>query len=50
MSKIPRTLILGDYTYTYKDELINNFHSYRCKYRASCKVTIKIDINNIKKI
>ena len=47
MSEIPRTIILGGYTYTYKDELINNYHSFRC---TSCKVTIKIDMNNLIKI
>ena len=50
MNEIPRTIYLGGYTYTYKDELINGFLSFRCKYRTSCKVTIKIDRNNINKI
>ena len=50
MNEIPRKIILDGYTYTYKDELINNFHSFRWKFRTSCRVTIKIDINNIIKI
>ena len=50
MTEIPRKIILGGYTYTYKDKLIINFHSFRCKYWTSCKVSIEIDINNIIKI
>ena len=40
--EIPRSLELGNYTYTYKDELTNNYFSYRCKHRIICKITIKV--------
>ena len=40
--EIPRSLKFGNYTYTYKDELTNNYFSYRCKHRTICKITIKI--------
>ena len=40
--EIQRSLELGNYTYTYKDELTNNYFSYRCKHRTICKITIKI--------
>lgn len=40
--EIPRSLELANYTYTYKDELTNNYFSYRCKHRTICKITIKI--------
>ena len=40
--EIPRSFELGNYTYTYKDELTNNYFSYRCKHRIICKITIKV--------
>ena len=47
--KIPRSLEIGEYIYSYKDKLINNFYSYRCKHRTICKITIKIELSEIKK-
>ena len=47
--KIQRHIILNNYTYTYKDALKNLNYTYRCKHRTICKVTIKIDKENILK-
>ena len=44
---IPRHLILNSYTYSFKDKLKNNIYTYRCKHRTVCKVTIKIDEENL---
>ena len=45
----PRHLKLNNRIYTYKDVLINDFFTYRCKYRTKCNVVIKINKDNIKK-
>ena len=42
----PRSLIIGNYTYTYKDVNKSGF-SYRCKYKSICNFTITIDKDNI---
>ena len=39
---IPRKLTLNNYEYSYKDELKNNYYTYRCKHRTKCGVVIKI--------
>ena len=44
----PRSLDINDYTYSFKDELKNNFYSYRYKYRSICGITIKIEENELK--
>ena len=49
IKQIPRHIQIDDYIFTYKDELINNFFCYRCKYRQSCKVLIKVALDEIKK-
>ena len=38
----PNSIENKDYIYTYKDELKNNFYTYRCKFRKSCGIVIKI--------
>ena len=38
----PRNITLDKLEYSYKDFLINDYYSYRCKYRNACKITIKI--------
>ena len=45
----PRTIIIGNYYYTYKDRNNSGF-SYRGKYKAKCNLTINIDIENLNKI
>ena len=44
----PRHLNLNNRFYTYKDALINDYFTYRCKYRDKCNVVIKINKDNIK--
>ena len=38
----PRNITLDQHEYSYKDFLTNDYFSYRCKHRNSCKITIKI--------
>ena len=40
--EIPKSFELDNYIYTYKDELINNFYSYRWKHKTICKITINV--------
>jgi hypothetical protein len=35
----PRDIILDNYEYSYLDFLINNYYSYWCKHRKTCKIT-----------
>ena len=46
----PKSIQINGYTYSLKDELKNNFYSYRCKYRSVCGITIKIHQNELDKI
>lgn len=45
--KPPKTLKINKYIYSFKDELKNDFYSYRCKYRTSCGLTIKVHKNEL---
>ena len=47
--KIPRHIEINKYIYSFKDELKNNFYSYRCKYRQKCKIIIKVAREEIEK-
>ena len=38
----PRNLLLGGNKYSYKDQLIDDFYSYRCTHQLKCKIVIKI--------
>ena len=38
----PKSIIIDEYEYMYKDELNNNFYTYRCKKRKNCGLVIKI--------
>lgn len=49
MNEIPKSIILDNYNYSLKNELIDNFVSYRCKYRTTCKMIIKINKENLRK-
>ena len=31
----PKSIILDNFTYSYKDRLSNNYFSFRCKYRKN---------------
>ena len=44
---IPKSLIVDNYFYTFKDYLNNDFYSYRCKFRGKCKIVIKISREEI---
>jgi hypothetical protein len=35
-------IIIDDYEYTYKNELINDYYSYRCKKRKECGLLIRV--------
>ena len=43
----PRSLIIANYTYSYKNNLANDYYSYRCKHRLKCKVCIKWEKNEL---
>ena len=47
-NKAPRNLNIGEYKYSYKDQLVNAF-TYRCKHRRKCRVVIKIEKDELKK-
>lgn len=47
---IPPRNIIYNYEYSYKDMLINNYYSYRCKHRNKCKIIIKIEKSELIKI
>ena len=38
----PRNITLDKYQYSFKDNLTNDYYSYRCKHRNICKIYIKI--------
>ena len=44
---IPRKLFLEEFEYTYKDELVNNYYTYRCSHRYDCKVVLKIHLDEL---
>ena len=50
MEEIPKAITINNFVYTFKNELINNYFSYRCKYRTSCKIIIKINKDNLTKL
>ena len=37
----PKSIQINGYTYSLKDELKNNFYSYRCKYRSVNELQLK---------
>ena len=45
----PRQIIINKFIYRYKDELTKNYYSYRCQYRTSCKITIKVAREELEK-
>ena len=36
----PRSLIIDKFTYSYKNNLGNEYYSYRCKHRMKCKFAL----------
>ena len=46
--KPPRNLEIGGYKYSYKDQLINDYYTYRCTHRNKCKIVIKISKTELK--
>ena len=48
--KAPNEIKIGDYYYTKKDKLMGDYYSYRCKKRSECKLQIKINKEELKKI
>ena len=45
----PRHVSINNYIYAYKDALINNVYTYKCKYLSVCNVFIKINKDNLSK-
>ena len=45
----PRHIEINKFTYSYKDQLINKYYSYRCKFRKNCKYTIKVNQSELEK-
>lgn len=39
----PRHIYIGEYSYSYKDALINDNYTYRCTFRTQCKIVIKVN-------
>ena len=39
--KPPNNIEIEKNAYTYKGQLVNDFFSYRCKYRKNCQIIIK---------
>ena len=50
MEKIPNEITIDNYQYKYKNELSNEYYSYRCRYRTVCKILIKINKENLVKL
>ena len=50
MEKIQNEITIDNYQHKYKDELSNEYYSYRCKYRKVCKILIKINKENLVKL
>ena len=48
--KAPNEIKIGNYYYTKKDKLMGDYYSYRCKKRSECKLQIKINKEELKKI
>ena len=38
----PRSLEINNFIYSFKDNLKNEYYTYRCKYRTKCGVVLKI--------
>ena len=47
--KTPRSLEINVFKYSYKDQLINDFYTYRCVHRKYCKIVIKINKSELLK-
>ena len=45
----PNIIYIQDYEYRIKEELSNNFFSYRCKKRKDCWIVIKVSKEELKK-
>ena len=45
----PNIIYIQDYEYRIKEELSNNFFSYRCKKRKDCGLVIKVSKEELKK-
>jgi len=45
----PRSITINNFEYTYKNDLANDFYSYRCKHRLKCKIIIKIKATELSK-
>ena len=43
------SISIDDYEYKLKEELRNNFFSYRCKNRKECGLVIKVSKDDLKK-
>ena len=45
----PKTLEIKNYIYSYKCQLVNDYFSYRYKYRKNCQMLIKVTKEELKK-
>lgn len=50
MAKILDEITINNYQYKFKNELVNDYYSYRCKYRTACKILVKINKENLIKL
>ena len=46
----PKTIILKNYTYKFKEELVNKNFTYRCQNRSVCGLVIHISKENLEKL
>ena len=46
----PKTIILKNYTYKFKEELVNQNFTYRCQNRSVCGLVIHISKENLEKL
>ena len=47
---VPKPIIIGQYTYSHKADLKNEYNSYRCKKWKQCDLVIKVSKSELKNI
>ena len=47
--KVPSHIKISNHIYSFKDELVNQYYSYRCKYISNFKIIIKMSKEELKK-
>ena len=46
----PKSIILDNFTYSFKDRLSNNYFYFRCKYKKKGNITKKISKEELEKL